>query len=317
MFCKASEATDKDRSAGLLTMIRIQSVSERHIRIRRALQGRFDRIRIDTQRSSADLLNIYQKAVSFTQSQEAYEKCNSIWKTVSAVLSTLSSRNLLALQGDLNIQLKTFRPWMRPCVTLSDQDEQISKDHQDLLDILQRFDLRVLNSWSYRRPYIYVHGAHNTLTDYIIMRRIQSIRRAKQSRPVHDDSFIGWGDSKHYPVFAQLTHNRQTTPKNRRYDIQKILIQDNTQQEYLLQDEKVQAATQNLSSATYSQLPTILQQICTISFMATKARSKPSWCEIGMRSRVSSMWHVTNCLKDKWRKLLAALPRPLRTWSEA
>ena len=64
-FCVSSGATDKDRSAGLLTMIRIDGVREQDIRIRSVVRGRFDHVRVDMHGASADLLNIQQKAVSF------------------------------------------------------------------------------------------------------------------------------------------------------------------------------------------------------------------------------------------------------------
>ena len=114
---------------------------------------------------------------------------------MSLVLSGLPSRNLLSIQGDFNTQLASSRPWVGPCACHRDGDEQISRDHRDMLDILMRFDLTVLNSWACRRPHTYVHSSHYTMIDYIITRRSQASGRAKQSKPVHDDTLTGWRES--------------------------------------------------------------------------------------------------------------------------
>ena len=262
-ICIASGAGEKDRSAGLLTMIRLPGVTSQNVRIRRVLQGRVHHIRIDMATSSLDAINIYQKSVSFSQSHEVYEKRASIWKAISRVLTDLPSRNGLLIMGDLNTQLSSSRPWMGPCTMLSKSAEQISKDHQELLDILKRFDLTVLNSWACRKPHTFTHGTHQTLIDYIITRRTQAIGQAKQSRPIHDDSLTGWRESKHYPIFAQYSHRtRQSNNNNpialRRYDGQKIIHQDQTQEAFRVQAEKVKEAANQISIQTYALLPTAL-----------------------------------------------------------
>ena len=77
-FCISSGAAEKDRSAGLLTMIRIPGVQLQHIRIIRVLQGRLDHIRVELRGANLDILNVYQKAVSFSQSDDAYAKRTSL-----------------------------------------------------------------------------------------------------------------------------------------------------------------------------------------------------------------------------------------------
>ena len=151
-LCIASGAGERDRSAGLLTMIKLPGVKQQDVRIRRVVPGRVDHTRVDLQKSSLDVLNIYQKSVSFSQSHEAYQKRTSIWKAISQVLTSLPSRNSLIIMGDLNTQLASSRPWMGRCTMLEDSAEQISRDHHELLSILKLFDLTVLNSWACKKP---------------------------------------------------------------------------------------------------------------------------------------------------------------------
>ena len=117
-LCVASGAGERDRSAGIMTMVKLPGVGQQHVRIRRVVPGRVDHIRIDTGTTSIDVINVYQKAVSFTQSNEAYEKRSMIWKSISKILSGIPARNSVIIMGDLNTQLATSRPWMGPCTML-------------------------------------------------------------------------------------------------------------------------------------------------------------------------------------------------------
>ena len=290
-LCVASGAGERDRSAGILTMIKLSGVKQQDVRIRRVVPGRVDHIRIDMGKSSLDVLNVYQKSVSFSQSNEVYEKRSSIWRAISKVLSGLPSRNSVIIMGDLNTQLATSRPWMGPCAMLSETAEQISRDHTELLDILKRFDLTVLNSWACRRPHTYIHGPHQTLIDYIITRRSQAIGRAKQAKPVHDDSLTGWRESKHYPVFAQfslrINHVHHNQPvRTRPYDIRTILQQDQTQASFRQQAAEVQTAADNMTLHTYLALPAALKSICDQQFSVRTDKPKPRWCDEGMKNKV-------------------------------
>ena len=301
-LCVASGAGERDRSAGIMTMVKMPGVKQQHVRIRRVVPGRLDHIRIDTGATSIDVINVYQKAVSFTQSNEAYEKRSMIWKSISKILSGIPARNSVIILGDLNTQLATTRPWVGPCTMLSETAEQISRDHSELLDLLRKFDLTVLNSWACRRPHTYVHGSHHTLIDYIIARRSQASGKAKQSKPVHDDSLTGWRESKHYPVFAhfshRLKHARHSQPRWRRlYDIAKITQQDTTQDYFRQQAARVQEAVDHMSMQTYSALPVVLRQICDQNFSLRTDKPKPRWCDEGMKNRVSFMWHSYRCSK--------------------
>ena len=132
-LCLASGAGERDRSAGIMTMIKLPGVKQQDVRIRRVVPGRVDHIRIDMGITSLDVVNVYQKSVSFSQSNEVYEKRSSIWRAISKVLSGLPSRNSVIILGDLNTQLTTSRPWMGPCTMLSETAEQISRDHTELL----------------------------------------------------------------------------------------------------------------------------------------------------------------------------------------
>ena len=275
-YCISPGAAEKDRSAGLLTMIRIPGVQLQHIRFRRVLQGRLDHIRVELKGANLDILNVYQKAVSFSQSDDAYAKRTSLWKSIALVLSGLPSRNLLSIQGDFNTQLASSRPWMGPCTCHKEGDEQISRDHRDMLDILMRFDLTVLNSWACRRPHTYVHSSHYTMIDYIITRRSQATGRAKQSKPVQDDALTGWRDSKHFPVFAQVSYNcrsRQQAPSQRhhKYDIQKILLQNTNHATFEQQQSMIKAVSDSLSRITYCQLPSTLRHLCDTYFQQERA----------------------------------------------
>ena len=165
------------------------------------------------------------------------------------------------------------------------------------LDILKRFDLTVLNSWACRRPHTYIHGSHQTLIDYIITRRSQAIGRAKQAKPIHDDSLTGWRESKRYPVFAQFSHKIKHAHHNqpvrtRPYDIRKILQQDQTQASFCQQAAKVQAAADNINLHTYFALPAALKSICDQQFSMRTDRPKPRWCDEGMKNKVCSMWYA-------------------------
>ena len=101
-LCVASGAGERDRSAGIMTMVKLPGVKQQHVRIRRVVPGRLDHIRIDTGATSIDVINVYQKAVSFTQSSEAYEKRSVIWKSISKILSGIPARNSVIILGDLN-----------------------------------------------------------------------------------------------------------------------------------------------------------------------------------------------------------------------
>ena len=91
--CISSGCSPQNRYGGLLTLIRIRGVSAQHIRIHRVSAGRLDHIRISFQQYAIDVLHLCQKAVSFSQSQEASQKRMQLWRLLAKLLQAAQTQS--------------------------------------------------------------------------------------------------------------------------------------------------------------------------------------------------------------------------------
>ena len=153
-----------------------------------------------------------------------------------------------------------------------------------------------------QKAHTFTHGQRQTLIDYVITRRTQAIGKAKQSKPVHDDSLTGWRESKRYPVFAQFSHkirhdNHSQQVSSKRYDLLKILSQDKTQADFRAQAARVSEIADSISLQTYSRLPAALRDICDQKFGMRREKQQPRWCDEGVKNKVGSMWYSYRCSK--------------------
>ena len=289
--CISSKRAPQDKYAALLTMVRILGVHRMH----RVLPGRLDHIRVEYGGTAVDILHLYQKAVSFSQSQETYQKRMHIWRLLCKLLRIFPERNYLLLAGDFNTQLPESRPCVGPRIPAGSGDGQISKDVSTLQEMMATFKLTALNTLSARRPYTYRHVDRCTQIDFTMMRQDQAGGPAKSSRPVHDETLQGWRDTKHFPIEAEFLVSCNGPPSRgrhecRRFDLRgmkKSLAQGDIPTEFRT---SVQLQVQQLQRHNYSGLNDTLLQLCRTHYSMQKPAQQPAWQAQGIRNRVSMMW---------------------------
>ncbi|OLQ08498.1 LINE-1 retrotransposable element ORF2 protein [Symbiodinium microadriaticum] len=309
-----------DRYAGILTLIKAPGLTKDSIRVRRVSQGRLDHVRFEWKSNTFDVINFYQKAVSFTQAADAYAKRASLLKHVSSLIGGLPQRNVMLMMGDFNVQLYPDHPQVGPCTTLGRDGEQISKDGEKLQELLRSHKLTVLNTWACKHPATYQHLQHRSQIDYIIMRQSQSRGPAKSARPEHRGELARWKDTRHHPVLAEVVTptggHRPTASKEHAWKIDTTTLRkthDADPRLVHLQTQLRHAAT-DITINTYHLLPGIVGRLAQNAFPRQGEPRLAKWQEKSMTKLVDKMWWYYRCSKGRDSLDGVTLPTIFQRW---
>ena len=294
-----------DRYAGLLTLIRVPGLKQDDIRFHRVMQGRMDHIRFEASTGVYDVINVYQKAVSFTNSAESYTQRANVIKNLSRVISSMPQRNLLVMMGDMNLQLYSDSPHVGPRTTFTKGGEQISRDGELFHDMLRRHHLTVVNTWSCHQPHTYQHLQHRTQIDYIIVRCSQARGPAKQASPDRTGELTRWKDTRHRPVWARILHPKR--PQNNRdrgepgwsIDVGTVKNLPDSDGRLVTLRTQCAQALEAITQETYHQVPLLLGRIAQRVFPCEQTQRVAKWQEPSMTRIIDRMWWIYRCAKGR------------------
>ena len=290
----SSGHAEKDKSAGLLTLINIPHVTTKEVRVRRVLQGRLDHIRITHSKGILDILNCYNQAVSFQQPESHYLKRSQLYRNLDKILCSLAVEHQVLVAGDFNLQLRREEPYVGSATCLrAPLDAQIAKDVEQFLEVVRKHALCALNTWRGRRPHTFTHLKYKTQIDYVFTRQSQATGLAKQAMPKHDFIVGAWRDTKHYPVLGTVhvpkpTWQQRTSPK---YDITAILqeVQNPGVISQTIQAHMKESLS-TLPLDRYDDIPRLLHDLCSRYFLTVPERHPPTPQQVELKQYIKTMW---------------------------
>ena len=290
----SSGHAEKDKSAGLLTLINIPHVTTKEVRVRRVLQGRLDHIRITHSKGVLDILNCYNQAVSFQQPESHYLKRSQLYRNLDKILCSLAVEHQVLVAGDFNLQLRREEPYVGSATCLrAPLDAQIAKDVEQFLEVVRKHALCALNTWRGRRPHTFTHLKYKTQIDYVFTRQSQATGLAKQAMPQHDFIVGAWRDTKHYPVMG-IVHVPKPTWQQRqcpKYDITAILqeVQNPGTISQAIHAQMMESLS-TLPLDRYDDIPILLHDLCSRYFLRVPEQHSPTPQQVELKQYITTMW---------------------------
>ena len=198
-------ASGQPNSAGLLVGVRDSLARVDGISWAEPLPGRLLHVRCFAGDQHVDLVNCYQHALAFGDSQKLdklYGKRRGFWQALSKLVSAIPFRSQLVLGGDFNCSLEAESKVVGHGVLPGSQVESARQDRSLFMDILVRGKLCALNTWS-RKFATYEHPKGRSQIDFVMVRQHSADRVAKQTKP-EKTILAGWRTSGHLPLQANL-----------------------------------------------------------------------------------------------------------------
>ena len=289
------------RWAGILVLISSRLCTPMQIRTQVLVEGRLFHVKLDGvigaakaggSVASLDVVGLYQHpwdASLATSTNEARRA--KVWRCLEALLSSLAMRNGLVLLGDFNSHLHHAPPFVGTGVLAPPVKD---KDHQRLVDILQKFDLCMLNTFGpTKQAYTYARGRRKTQIDYIATRRCAADGLAKRAWADHAFYLAAWrlsGD--HSPVHANLALRRQyraTAQPPARVDMHALA------NSVMQPDERIHMLRQRVSSDlpqihSLADLDACLHRHSLAIFPARPRACRSPWLTQPVRLSCKQMW---------------------------
>ena len=172
------------------------------------IPGRLLHVRVTrTHGGCIDCLNIYQHAMS--KDASLMSRRSSVWKEVARTLDRVPLRNVLVLAGDFNTPRAPFRGHCGPGVLHKDTDPP--EDVADFTNILESYDLCILNSWQTNRPSAaFEFNRFQSQIDHIIVRRLHADWKARLSYPIADFGPLAHRNgARHHPIYASIPDKKR------------------------------------------------------------------------------------------------------------
>ena len=209
-WCICHSATTKGRNGGIMIGVRQDLTDASQIRWRAIEPGRLVHWRGPIGKQHVDLISIYQHALSYASTElkaDLMQKRRSIWKKLDDCIAALPIRSSVYIAGDFNTSLTSCPPVTGFGIVQGPQQAELVQERSDLMQILQRHRLSVLNSWSKRTP-TYHHPNGRSQIDFIVIRQQNADSTAKLSSVLRTP-LAGWRSAGHNPVSASIRINWQ------------------------------------------------------------------------------------------------------------
>ena len=199
-----NNSTKKSGEAGgVLTLVRKELASRTALRWCAHVPGRIMQVRLPYGKQHVDLINVYQKfCPHFWESSLQAETYHATWLALDNVLSALPCRNVLLIGGDLNAKLSPCGPHVGHAVGQSSS----TYVDTDLMALVQKHNLCMLNSWSSPSAYTSVgpRGGRATV-DYLATRLPQADSRSKQVMHLHQHVLVLGRVGYHVPLVTSVS----------------------------------------------------------------------------------------------------------------
>ena len=273
------------RFAGVAFFIRSSKWSLEQIRFREVMQGRILHMRLQQDKHSLDLVNVYQFARPNTGSHETAKMMApraELWKSLQGLLGTLPNRNPLILMGDFNCNVK---PSSGLAGTKALAPQNAHADQSDLQAIMQSFHLCALNTWTGSSTSQATCKGSNfgVQIDYIFTRAVHADHTARQCAPCPFIDFSPWrGGSRHYMLQASVPTfpgwRKPTLAAPNKFDRQALISSVREQ------DDRC-AALQQAFASKVAQEPLLspqqanafLLQQCCVLFPPSRTAKRQTW----------------------------------------
>ena len=298
-ICSGVGEDSKRAHAGVMTLLRASVFQQEYIRHHEHIPGRVLQVRAFCHGGWIDTLNLYQHVLGNQQQEEAIvQKRVQVWQKVRAVLGQIPRGHKLVVAGDLNCSLApvaacTGTGMMIPTTA--------SPDREELVALLQDFQLRAVNTYGRRGSCTYIHEgykpARKSFIDYILVRQTGLGRH--KTGIIRDWQVARWRQGgRHMPVWTMLSVRRYKAQKE---TIQspwpnwkcKLLVQAIQEQPHLAQQyrERITQALQQAEEYDPKKMNDILLQAGQDIFRIRRpTASAPPWEEAVYVGQIRIMW---------------------------
>ena len=190
-----------DSKAGLLSLISKNICALHDLSWQEVVPGRLMHFRIHGTDRELDFVNIYQHIHAYDRIEDRAH----IWNALQTVITSCSKRNHLTLLGDWNTSLRRQSTAVGLDTYHLNGDRCAGPKHTDehiLHNILNHFDLVVLNTWDATLGPTYLFGHQSSRIDYVICRRCHSDATSKQVQYISDFPLNCPSGAHHVPQLA-------------------------------------------------------------------------------------------------------------------
>lgn len=186
--------------------------------------GRLVHMRLNMGTRPLDIVTCYQHV--FHPSKRCLALRERWWTQLEQLLMGIPNRNGLVLLGDFNCSVSAS-----PCITGTSSFVWKTglcrgPQHADqgrFLQILRRFALVVLNSWSHQLGPTYVHGEQASRIDHICVRQMFADGEARRVHYIWDSPFLQQTEVGHTPILSTIA--KYWIPTFAQRHIQRITLQ--------------------------------------------------------------------------------------------
>ena len=294
--CSGVGGDSKRAHAGVMTLLRASVFQQEYIRHHEHIPGRVLQVRAFCHGGWIDTLNLYQHVLGDQQQEEVIvQKRMQVWQKVRAVLGQIPRGHKLVVAGDLNCNLA-------PVTTCTGTGMMIpATASQELVALLQDFQLRAVNTYGRRGNCTYIHEgykpARKSFIDYILVRQTGLGRHS--TGIIRDWQVARWRQGgRHMPVWTSLSISRYKAHKE---TIQspwpnwkcKLLVQAIQEQPHLARQcrERITQALQQAGEYDPKKLNDILLQAGQDIFRIRRpAAGAPPWEEAEYVGQIKIMW---------------------------
>lgn len=217
--------------------------------------GRLVHLRLNIGTRPLDLVACYQHVFQPTQRCTAMRE--KWWNCLEHVLMGIPNRNGLVLLGDFNCSVSASPSITGTSTFAWRQSLCKGFQHPDqgrFLQILRRFALVVLNSWSHQLGPTYVHGDQANRIDHICVRQMFADGEARRVHYVWDSPFMAQKQVGHTPILCTIA--KYWVPTFAHGTIQHITMQQRQNGRLAFQTQS--HTWQQFAQATQSQLSNAL-----------------------------------------------------------
>jgi len=167
------------------------------------IPGRLLHFRIHGKDHDLDFINIYQHI----HAKERMEDRLTLWNDLQSLLMRLPKRNHLTILGDWNTSLRKTSPAVGLDTYLWQTERCGGPTHHDanhLQNILQLFDLIVVNTWDAELGPTYIFGEQTSRIDFAVCKREHCDETSKHAQYLNDFPLNCVSGAHHVPQIYTL-----------------------------------------------------------------------------------------------------------------
>ena len=298
-ICSGVGENSNRAHAGVTTLLRASVFQQDYIRHHEHILGRVLQVRASCHGGWIDTINLYQHVLGNQQQEEVIvQKRAQVWQKIRAVLGQIPHGHKLVVAGDLNCNLEPVNACAGTGMMIP---STASPDREELVALLQDFQLRAVNTYGRRGSCTYIHEgykpARKSFIDYILVR--QQGLGGHKTGIIRDWQVARWRQGgRHMPVWTMLSIRRYRSQKE---TIQspwpnwkcKLLVQAIQEQPHLAQQyrERITQEPQQAEDYDPKKMNDILLRAGQDIFRVRRpTASAPPWEEAEYVGQIRLMW---------------------------